>query len=145
MAMSQRLCYLLSMLYCTAGLWAVAEAIEEDCTDFQGNVVQHGLHYVPGPSVCAYCVCYHGEPLWCKAIYCNGPYVRLPGCKNWRSLERCCEFECLDEPAPTGEPSADVAAVVVMPTKGKLSSGARWTKSPAAALVLMLVTLLVLR
>ncbi|KAL7051684.1 hypothetical protein ACKWTF_004572 [Chironomus riparius] len=66
--------------------------LEEDCVDYFGNMVSHGNLYIPGPSLCSSCVCYHSKSLWCRSIFCEPPYY----CKKFRIGERCCEYECLD-------------------------------------------------
>ncbi|XP_048270209.1 uncharacterized protein LOC125387072 [Bombus terrestris] len=70
-----------------------AAALGKHCTDLEGKVVSHGMMYVPGPSICSQCFCYHSEPKWCQAIFCSPPL----SCKKFRIGRRCCEFQCVDE------------------------------------------------
>ncbi|XP_063696147.1 uncharacterized protein LOC134827446 [Culicoides brevitarsis] len=67
---------------------------EDECIDYQGHTVVHGLLYIPGPSPCSLCTCWNSEPMWCKAIYCDPPFF----CKDFRLGDKCCEWTCLDKP-----------------------------------------------
>lgn len=55
----------------------VSGVASQECTDFRGRVISHGLHYVPGPDTCTLCVCDNGIPKVCKAVLCSPPQVRL--------------------------------------------------------------------
>ncbi|KAL1493415.1 hypothetical protein ABEB36_011475 [Hypothenemus hampei] len=105
-----------------------SEEIEENCTDFQGKLIEHGSLYVPGPSVCSMCVCYHSEPKWCSDIYCDPPYF----CKKFRVKERCCEFECLDPPG-------DIASKMLEEHRRKFRNSASTNLSSGICLLLVLI------
>ncbi|XP_044765516.1 integral membrane protein DGCR2/IDD [Coccinella septempunctata] len=118
--------------YSLFALTKFAGAVEEDCTDFQGNTIAHGLYYVPGPAVCTMCVCYHSEPMWCRAIYCDPPYF----CKKFRVGETCCEFICL-------EPPGDEAAKALEKYRRNLQMNAQeMIKSSALILYITLLQVL---
>lgn len=64
-----------------------------DCKDVNGRIVEHGLHYVPGPDTCRLCICDNGYAKGCKAVLCTPP----SDCKSFQIGSTCCEFLCLDE------------------------------------------------
>ncbi|XP_050599853.1 uncharacterized protein LOC126927906 [Bombus affinis] len=103
---------ILAMLICLQVIFVTffplgAAALGKHCTDFEGEVVSHGMMYVPGPSVCNLCFCYHSEPKWCRAIFCSPPF----NCKKFRVERRCCEFQCLDEVGTEYWSGSDVVIV----------------------------------
>lgn len=45
------------------------------CVDLHKRLIEHGVHFVPGPDECTLCACDDGEPKWCKAVLCSPPTV----------------------------------------------------------------------
>ncbi|XP_050599731.1 uncharacterized protein LOC126927715 [Bombus affinis] len=84
-----------------------AVSLRGNCTDFEGKVVSYGMMYVPGPSICTQCFCYHSEPKWCQAIFCSPPL----SCKRFRVGRRCCQFQCLDKVGTEHWSGSDVVIV----------------------------------
>lgn len=106
--------------------------VGKHCIDLHQRLIEHGVHFVPGPDQCTQCACDDGEPKWCKAVLCSPPQVRkkvltiletpdwnvvkmyaifpyiisfLQDCKSFRVGNSCCEFICLDDNTGNGGPN----------------------------------------
>lgn len=63
-----------------------------ECLDWEGNLVEHGLRYIPDrEKPCEHCECHNGQPVRCVSMMCAPPpcqnYVQVPG--------KCCQVRCL--------------------------------------------------
>lgn len=91
--MSSLMYYVLILCLFNYFITITSQYPDENCTDFLGNVITHGLYYVPGPDECSLCVCYNTEPRWCRPIQCDAP----PKCLNFKRGVRCCEYDCIEK------------------------------------------------
>lgn len=59
--------------YLQDALSAGSSLLNGQCRDFSGHIYESGMHYMPGPDECKFCICDNGHPKGCKVVLCSPP------------------------------------------------------------------------